>query len=277
LWHASAHPLTCLNHSPLASSGSQSAVITKPFAPPVVQSTLHTLIDTRLPASTPFPVPARIHDGPSLTSTTQIGPSPPVSFGGDTPANIADSGFSDVLDVISPAIPTSSGGQPQGITAATIGGLVDPSIPNGETIGPVPLTSALLPGEIGISSITTAPPTTAISTIPPSPPSRYVVPFVLPLHTSDDCMSSVGQIDIVGSQHGPDNDGNKSKITSDVPFTETFTETSGTHTSIGTSETVITIPPTKVPVHSHRYPNRSATSNSGLAQLDDDMPLTIHF
>ncbi|KAI0279407.1 hypothetical protein BGY98DRAFT_428494 [Russula aff. rugulosa BPL654] len=69
-------PSSFVVSNPLASSGSQSAVITKPFAPPVVQSTLHTLIDTRLPASTPFPVPARIHDGPSLTSTPQIGPSP---------------------------------------------------------------------------------------------------------------------------------------------------------------------------------------------------------
>ncbi len=176
LGYASAHPLTCLKHSPLASSGSQPAVITKPFAAPVafdiivpsspvVQSTLHKVVDATLPASTPFP--GRIDDDPSLSSTSQIGPSPPVSFGGDGPANSADSGFSDVLDVISPAVPTPIGGKPQGITAATIGGFIDTSVPNGQTIGPVPLTSALPPGEIGIPTITT-PTTTSIASIPTS-------------------------------------------------------------------------------------------------------------
>jgi hypothetical protein len=70
---------------------------------------------------------------------------PPVSFGGDAPSDSADLGFSDVLDVISPVIRTPAGGQPQGITAVTIGGPVDTSIPSGETTGPVPLTSALPP------------------------------------------------------------------------------------------------------------------------------------
>lgn len=117
---------------------------------PAIQSTL-------MPASTPFPVPASaspgIDDGPSLTSTPQIDKSP-ISFGGDAPANSADSGFSDLPDVVSPAIPTP---------ATTVGGLVDTSIPNGETIGSVPLTSALPPGEIEIPTIT-APATTSIAT-----------------------------------------------------------------------------------------------------------------
>ena len=192
LWHAGAHPLTYLNRRPLASSGSLPAVITKPSAvpvsldiivpsSPVVQSTLHTVVDATLPASTPFPVPANtspgIDDGPSLTSP-QIGQSPPVSFGGDAPANSA---FSDVLDVVSPVVLAPTGGQPQGITAAMTGGLVHTSIPNGETIGPVSLTPALSPGEIGISTIT-VPATTGIATtdftsILPSVISGYVVSF----------------------------------------------------------------------------------------------------
>jgi len=368
LGHAGAHPLTYLNRSPLASSGSLPAVITKAYAAPValdviassspvVQSTLHSVVDTTLPTSTPFPVSAStshgINDSPSLTSTLrspvsfggdtpansadvldviappspvvqstrhtvvddtllastpfpvpsstspgiddgpplisspQIGQSPPVSFGGDAPANSADSGFSDVLDVVSPAIPTPTGGQRQGITAATIGGPVDTSIPNGETIGPVPLTSALPPGEIEISTITT-PATTAIATtdftsIPPSVISGYVVPFALSLHTADDRMSSVSQIDLFAN-HPPfdHDDGDKFRRTSlfttttEVVFYSS-TEISGTPTSILKTETTKTVLPTVVPNHFHRSPSRLATPNSGLVQLDDGMPLTVLF
>ena len=149
-----------------------SADIIKPFADPVslddispsspvVGSTLLTAVDATF---TPLPVPAStspgINDGPSVTSTPQIGQSAPVSFGGDAPANSADSGFSDVLDAVSPAIPTPTGGQP-------IGGIVDT----------VPLTSALPPGEIGISTITApaAISTTNFTSVPSSVVSGYVV------------------------------------------------------------------------------------------------------
>ena len=299
--HASAHPLTYLNRSPLASSGSLPAVITKPFAAPValdvivpsspvVQSTLHTVVDATLPASIHVPVPASTSPGidgvPSLTSTPQIGQSPPVSFGGDAPANSANSGFSDVADVISPTIPTPTGGLPQGITAG-IGGLADTSIPNGETTGPVPLTSALPPGEMRISTIT-APTTTAttnFTSIPPSVISGYVVPFVLSFHSPDDCMSSFSQ---VLAHHRPfnhnddDDDGRFKKTTSLFTITTevvsySLTEISGAQTSIPITVTTTTVQPTVVPVQFHRFPNRLATSNSGLAQLDDGMPLIIFF
>jgi hypothetical protein len=184
-----------ISQSPVLFGGdapANSAEVLDVIAPssPAVQSTLHTVLDAALPVSTPFPVPANTSPGiddVSLTSTPQIDQSPPVSFGGDAPANSADSGFSDVLDVVSPAIPTPTGGQRQGVTAATTEGLVDPSIPNGETIGPVSLTSALPPGETGISIITapttTAPATTDFTSIPPSAVSRYVVPlFCLSIH-----------------------------------------------------------------------------------------------
>jgi hypothetical protein len=243
---------------------------------PVVRSTLHTVVDA---TSTHFPVPAStspgIDDGPSLTSTPQIGQSAPVSFGVDAPANSADSGFSDVLVVVSPAIPTPTGGPPQGITAATIGGLVDA----------VPLTSALPPGEIGISTITApaAIATTNFTSIPSSVTSGYVVPFVWSLHTSDDCMSSVSQIDLFGN-HRPfdhDDDDKFKKTSSFTTTTEvvsySLTEISGRQTSIPITETKTTILPTVVPIHSHRSPNRLAIPNSGLAQLDGGMPLTVLF
>lgn len=282
LGDASVPPLTYLNHSPLASSGSQPAVITKPLAAPValdviipsspvVQSTLHTIVDSTLPVSTPFRTP-------------QIGPSPSVSFGGDVPANSANSGFSNVLDVISPAIPTPTGGHPQGITAAMIGGLVDTSIPNGETISPGPLTSALPSGEIGISTIT-APTTTANSTIPPSIISGYVVPRVSSLHASHDCMSSVSQIDLFADHRpfGHDKDDNSRFKTTSLLTTTTevvsysLTEISGVQTSIPITKKIPTVLPTVVPVHSHRSPNRSATPNSGLPQFDDGIHLAVLF
>jgi hypothetical protein len=288
--------LTSTLRSPVSFGGdtpANSADVLDVIAPPspVVQSTRHTVVDDTLLASTPFPVPSStspgIDDGPPLISSPQIGQSPPVSFGGDAPANSADSGFSDVLDVVSPAIPTPTGGQRQGITAATIGGPVDTSIPNGETIGPVPLTSALPPGEIEISTITT-PATTAIATtdftsIPPSVISGYVVPFALSLHTADDRMSSVSQIDLFAN-HPPfdHDDGDKFRRTSlfttttEVVFYSS-TEISGTPTSILKTETTKTVLPTVVPNHFHRSPSRLATPNSGLVQLDDGMPLTVLF
>jgi hypothetical protein len=192
-----------------------------------------------------------------------------------------------VLDVVSPAIPTPTGGQPQGITAATIGRLVDTSIPNGETINPVSLTSALPPGEVGISTIT-APATTAIATtdftsIPPSVISRYVVRFVLSLHTSDDCMSSVSQTGLF-DHHRPfdhDDDDKFKRISLFTTTTEEVfyspTEISGTQTSIPITRTTTMVLPTVVPVHPHKFPIRLVTPNSGLAQLDDGMPLTVLF
>lgn len=245
--------------------------------------TLHTVIDAKQPAPTPFPVPAStspgIDNGPSLTSAPQIGQRPPVSSGGDASANSADSGFSDVLDVVSAAIPTPSGKQ-QGITASTIGGLVNMSIPN----GPVPLTSALPPGEIGISNIA-SPTTTAVSTtdftsIPSSVISGYVVPFVLSPHTSDHCMSGVSKIDFSGHGHHDDDD-DRPKTTSLFTITTDIVsyspaEISGTQTSIPITLKTTTVLSTVVPFHSHRLPNtRLATPNSGLAQLNDDMPLTV--
>jgi hypothetical protein len=208
-------------------------------------------------------------DGPSLTSTPQTGQSPPVSFVDDAPTNSADSGFPNVLDIVSPVIPTPTSGQRQGITAATIGGLLDTSIPNGETISPVPITSALPPGEIQISTIT-APATAATATTdftssPPSIISGYVVPFVWSLHTSDDCMSSVSQIDLF-AHHRPfdhDNDDKFKKTSLFTTDTEVVfyssTEISGTPTSILITGTTKTVLPTVVPNHFHRSPNRLAT------------------
>ena len=285
LGYANPHPLTY--HSPLASPVSHPAVITKPFSAPValdiivpsspvVQNTLHKVVDSTLPTSTPFPVPAS-------GASTPHGPSLPVSFGGDEPANSADSGFSDVPDVISPAIPTPTDGQPQGMTAAKFGGPVDTLIPNGQTISPGPLPSALPPG----ISITTAPTTTPIPTISPSIFSGYVIPFgfVLPLRTSHNCMSSFSQIDLF-AHHRPfdhDND-DHDKFKSTSLFTTTtevvsysLAEISGKQTSMPITETIATVLPTVVPLHSHRSPNRLATRNSRLVQVDDDMPLTVLF
>lgn len=283
LGHASAHPLTYLNRRPLASS-LLPAVMTKPFsldtiAPssPVVQNTLHTAVDATLPASTPFPVPAStspgIDDGSSLTSTPQIDPSP-VLFGGDAPGNGADSGL---LDAVSPAAPTPTGGQPpsQGINAST---------PN---IGPGSLTSALPPGEIGISTIT-APAVAAISTtdstsIPISVIPGYVV-IIFFLHTSDDRISYVSQIDFNSqaqdhNHHDHDDDDKKtSSFTTTTTFTTySTTEIAGRPTSILTTETSTVFGSTLVPVHLHKSPNRLETPNPGLAQLDDDIPLTALF
>ena len=176
-------------------------------------------------------------------------------------------------------IPTPTGGQPQGITAARIGRPVDTPTANGE-IGPVPLTSALPPGETGISTIT------ALTTtpIPLSIISGYVVPFVMSLYTYDDCMSGVRQIDLLRSHlpgHGDDDDDRFKRPSSFTTTTEvvsySLTEISGTQTSIPITKTATKVLPTLVPVHSHSPPNRSATPHSGLAQLDESMPLTIRF
>jgi hypothetical protein len=97
-------------------------------------------------------------------------------------------------------------------------------------------------------------------------------------------MSGVRQIDLFGKHPpGHDNDDDdRSKRTSSFTTTSevvsySLTEISGTQTSIPITKTTTKVLPTLVPVHSHRYPNRSATPNSGLTQLDDGMPLTVRF
>ncbi len=252
----------------------------------------NTRVDGPPLASTPLPVsvntsPGRIDDSSSPTSSLPIGLTPPVSFGGDTPANGADSGFSDVPDVVGPVIQTLTGGQSQTIPVATIGGFVDNPIPNGETIGPAPLTSTFSSGEIGIATITSpataAIATTGVTSVPPSAVPGCVVPFVLSLYTSDDCMSSVSPIDLFATQshhHLFDHHHHKFKKTSSFTVATKVvfyasTEISGTPTSILKTETIRTVLPTVLPVHVHKSPNRSASPPSGLTQLDDSMLLTV--
>ena len=95
-------------------------------------------------------------------------------------------------------------------------------------------------------------------------------------------MSSVSHIDLFGNHRPFGHDDDRFKRTS--LFTTTtevvfysLTEISGTPTSIPITETTATVLPTVVPVHSHRSQNRLATPNSGLAQPDDGMPLTVLF
>src|SRR6266478_377148 len=316
LRHASAHPLTCLDHSSLAPPRSLPAVTTQPLAAPValdaiappsqgVQSTLQTptltdnipssspfgtsatasttsplqpttvisdellgptrkasslkklplpgsasipaltriVTDAPLPASTPFPVPAStspgIDAGLSSTSPPPIGQRPPVSFGGDAPANDAGLVSSEVPDVLNLAIPTLTGGQPEATPAATIGGLNDPSIPNGEINDPAPLTSALPPGETGTATPATTAIVPSIASVHPSFISGCGVPFVSSAHTSNDYMSSASQIDLFDHHgpfehgHGDDGDGDRFKKTSSITITTettfySLTEISGT-------------------------------------------------
>ncbi len=191
-------------------------------------------------------------------------------------------------DVLNLAIPTLTGGQPEATPAATIGGLNDPSIPNGEINDPAPLTSALPPGETGTATPATTAIVPSIASVHPSFISGCGVPFVSSAHTSNDYMSSASQIDLFDHHgpfehgHGDDGDGDRFKKTSSITITTettfySLTEISGTPTSIPIKETITTVLPTVVPAHSHKSPNRSATPNSGLTQLDDDMPLTVFF
>lgn len=97
-------------------------------------------------------------------------------------------------------------------------------------------------------------------------------------------MSSFSRVDLFAHRRpfGHDNDDDDDRFKKSSSFTTTsetvffsLTEISGTETSILITETATVVLPTVVSVHPHRSPNRSATPNSGLAQLDGGMFLTI--
>ena len=137
----SSHELPGPTQTPLSSNG-----VSLPSSASILALT-STRVDAPLPTFTPLPVPTSTDHGkdedPSLTPTPPTDQSPSASLRDGVE-------FIKVTDIPNPSTPMPTGGQSQVVTATTIGGPVDSSIPNGETTGTALISSATpVPSENG--------------------------------------------------------------------------------------------------------------------------------